>query len=396
MSDGEFGIRLRRWRLRRGLSQRALAELAGFTQGYVGQIENGLVTPDKLSTRMALAEALQISVTELAGPREAADRNGPAGIESSLDALRHSLAVLSMPSLRDGQARNTRPVIDFPAMSTYFNECRYDRLVPAIADAIIELAYASDTAAPEEHLAYQRQLVDLCHSAATSCVTLNRRDLALVAAEHCRRLATELAEPAQLGIAGHATLKSLFDTPGIEQVAQRGIALLGPHVGRDPLTAEAYGMHHLMSAALAAVKHDRSGALDHLAEARRVAQHTGERPRDRFVFGPANVAIWRLSIMSTLGEGPAALDPCGDADPYAVRSASRLVFYHVHRATALLQARGREREAVWALLQAESLGPQLVRLIPDTRAAVRSLLRRARATSGGDLRGLVDRIGFAD
>src|SRR5438552_6111396 len=34
------GVRVRHWRLKRNLTQRALAELAGFTQGYIAQIES--------------------------------------------------------------------------------------------------------------------------------------------------------------------------------------------------------------------------------------------------------------------------------------------------------------------------------------------------------------------
>ena len=45
--DGEqVGARLRRWRLKRGWSQRVLAELAGFSQGYVAQIEKGLAADE--------------------------------------------------------------------------------------------------------------------------------------------------------------------------------------------------------------------------------------------------------------------------------------------------------------------------------------------------------------
>lgn len=390
----DLGVRLRRWRLRRGLSQQVLAELAGFTQGYVGQIETGRIEPDKLSTWVALADALQISVMELTGRPDTDNRCEPARIDAYLETLRQSLALLSVPYLHDDEPRVRSLVeVDY-RIKTYFDESRYDRLIPALADAIadaVQLLRATDT---PHRQAYQRHLADLCGSATSACMMLARQDLALVAAEHCHKIAIELAETGPLGIANYSLLKALWQAPGIARVAQQGIELLAPHVGRDLLAAEVYGMHHLMSAALAADRDDRAGALDHLAEAHTVARHTGECLSDRFVFGPANVAIWRLSIMSALGEGPAALEPSGYANPDAVSSASRLVFYNVHRATALLQTRGREREALSALLKAESLGPQLIRLIPEARAAVRSLIRRARMTSNADLRRFVDRIHF--
>ncbi|MBB2946982.1 transcriptional regulator with XRE-family HTH domain [Actinoplanes lutulentus] len=65
MDGDEVGARLRRWRLRRGLTQRVLGELAGYTQGYIAQIENGLAPLDRRATRESLARVLQIPVGEL-------------------------------------------------------------------------------------------------------------------------------------------------------------------------------------------------------------------------------------------------------------------------------------------------------------------------------------------
>lgn len=63
---GEYqGARIRYWRLKRGLSQRVLAGLAGMSQGYVSQIEAGIKEIDKRSTLIRLAGALQVSVADL-------------------------------------------------------------------------------------------------------------------------------------------------------------------------------------------------------------------------------------------------------------------------------------------------------------------------------------------
>jgi transcriptional regulator with XRE-family HTH domain len=74
MSGEHVGARLRRWRQRRGLTQRVLADLAGFSQGYVAQIEKGLTPLDRRASQEAFARALQISVGELSGRY---DRSGP-------------------------------------------------------------------------------------------------------------------------------------------------------------------------------------------------------------------------------------------------------------------------------------------------------------------------------
>lgn len=61
----------------------------------------------------------------------------------------------------------------------------------------------------------------------------------------------------------------------------------------------------------------------------------------------------------------------------------------------LAQERGRDREAVEALCEAERIAPDLVRSTPLVRETVGDLLRRARRRAGGrNLTGLAFRIGI--
>ena len=143
-ASDDIGGRLRRWRLRRGLSQRALAELAGFTQGYIGQIEIGMVRLDKPTSRAAIAAALQISVAELVGDRAAANLRRPAAVDRGIEALRTSLAMLTLPITEQPSANDLNeearcsPAIDLAALGSLSHACRYDLLVPALTDSLIE------------------------------------------------------------------------------------------------------------------------------------------------------------------------------------------------------------------------------------------------------------------
>src|SRR5688572_22635768 len=95
--DDQIGGRLRRWRQRRGLTQRALGELAGFTQGYVAQIELGRAPLDRRSAQVAFAEALRISVGELTGqPGSGSYRPVETG---AIAALRSGVIALSCPRM---------------------------------------------------------------------------------------------------------------------------------------------------------------------------------------------------------------------------------------------------------------------------------------------------------
>jgi len=62
-------LSLERARLRRGLTQQALADLAGLDQDTIWRIETGRTRP-RPSTRLAIATALRMEISEI---RELAD-----------------------------------------------------------------------------------------------------------------------------------------------------------------------------------------------------------------------------------------------------------------------------------------------------------------------------------
>jgi len=61
-----LGDRVAQFRRQRGLSQEALAELAGLHRTYVGSVERGERNPSFLNL-LRLSHALDISVSELLG-----------------------------------------------------------------------------------------------------------------------------------------------------------------------------------------------------------------------------------------------------------------------------------------------------------------------------------------
>jgi transcriptional regulator with XRE-family HTH domain len=61
---GNFGVTLKQERIKRRISQEALAELAGLSRNYVSSIERGVVSPS-LRTLEKLAKALGLSLTKL-------------------------------------------------------------------------------------------------------------------------------------------------------------------------------------------------------------------------------------------------------------------------------------------------------------------------------------------
>lgn len=60
-----FGRRVKQLRLKKGLTQSELAGQCGLTRVFMSQIENGHVKSIMVSTALALAKALGVSVEEL-------------------------------------------------------------------------------------------------------------------------------------------------------------------------------------------------------------------------------------------------------------------------------------------------------------------------------------------
>jgi transcriptional regulator with XRE-family HTH domain len=398
MND-DVGTRVRRWRVRRGLTQKALAELAGFTQGYIGQIETGVARLEKLKSQTAIAAALQISVAELIGQRGTNITSRPTGIEFNVELLRQSLIHLAMPIadlhvMEEPDATHCPTTICYASIGSLFHACRYDVLMPTLANAMDDLVSGHNEPGSSISRGNLRNLVYVCFRAASTCVILGYHDLALVAAEQCRRLAGKLEDPVISTMANWVFYKIAPSGPATARLLDSGIVDLSPHVGTDVLAAQTFGIHHLAAAHVTAANGDTLGTKDHLREAQRLAAHTGESPLEPWAFGPANVATWTLGVLTMLGEGPQAL-VSAKIRPESIQSANRRAYYHMHLARALLQTRSHDSDAALALQRAETIAPQLVRLTPEAHSALRTLLSRPRAGSNRDLYRLTERIGLA-
>jgi transcriptional regulator with XRE-family HTH domain len=71
--EGElFGRRLREVRLKRGVTQQQLSEIAGMSEAYISNLEHGLKVPS-LTTVLRLAVALDCKVTDFVGVFDKAD-----------------------------------------------------------------------------------------------------------------------------------------------------------------------------------------------------------------------------------------------------------------------------------------------------------------------------------
>ena len=396
MAEDFAGARIRFWRLKRGLSQKALAELSGMTQGYVSQVETGLKEIDKRSTWIKLAAALQVSVAELVNvPGPESPELSTA--ETTIPAIRAALNLARMgEEVEPGRslAQVRAAVAGLPPI---WKAARYDRLSLLMPDLLTDLYALSNARDEQTQRAALRMLVETMHCATSTLRHLRCGDLAMIAADLGHSAALRLDEPVWRGVSDYVRMLSL---PAESKPLTRRLAV----EAADRLTAvepsseaqQVAGMLHLSAAYSAASAEKLDETEDHLAEARRLAAETGEGSFATMQFGPTNVAFWDTSIAVAVGEGGRVREIGQDLDPTAIDSDTRLAAYFIDYGRGLAQTRRHDAEAVSSIIRAERTAPQRVRNSAAAQETVGTMLRRARANAGGrQLRELAPRIGVA-
>ncbi len=296
-----IGVRVRSGRLKRNLSQRVLAELAGLSQGYIAQIESGMAALDKRSTQLALTKALQISLADLTGQPYDATTLEHLSATRHLPALRAAIAELTFGSTSGPQDAPNDLVSAVRNVTNLHNACRYDDLIADLPSLLLTLGNRLDDPASI------RRLVWVTYATTFAAKYLGLADLAMLSAQQCRRVARLLDdEPEWTGIAEFAIVHTLpTESRALPlQRAIRAIDLLESAAGHRR-AGQVHGMLHLSASMLAAVGGDSSASQHHLREATRSAARLGEGNFGQLWFGPTNVAIWRLGVLAELGDGGA-------------------------------------------------------------------------------------------
>lgn len=386
--------RIRGWRLERGMTQQVLADRATLDRSYITKIENGQSRLDSRSTIDAIAAALGVSYADLTGQPLHPDTPAARVAHAHVHRLRGALL---SSSLGDGGDAPLRPLAELAEVvdrcSAAWQECDYAAAAAGLDSAITSLhatlADPDTDMAGRERAAFQ--LVLALDVATWTARVLGYYDLAYALSSRQVEVAlTQGHLPHLLGLARFTQALTVSATgTGPDPVrrvalrlAERAIDELAPQVGRDGgRRQEVLGMLHL-AAMRTAVAAGSDGA-DHLTEARRLAERTGETTSMRLYFGPTNVAIWEVHAAVERREGGRTAEIAQRVDLGAIPSRARRTMYWRHYGLGLAQDRGRQAEAVQALLRAEREAPGKLRLDPLAREAVGHMLQHARARAGG-------------
>jgi transcriptional regulator with XRE-family HTH domain len=388
------GERIRTWRRYRGMPLKTLAGLAGISVGLLSEVENGKRILDRRSQLTAVAAALQVSTADLTDQPGAPLFPEHAAALATVPAVRSALVLLALDDEHTTGRELTALRRDTDALQPLRAAARYDKIGPLLPDLLRDLGARCRTGSAAQRREALRLMVRATYCATYTLKYLGHRDLAMTAAEACGRAATELAEPAYLGLAAFTRLHSLPpETKALTgRLAGEAADRLQPHLA-DADTAQVYGMLHLSAAFAAAVTERAGDTHAHLAEADAVASRTGEGEFAGLCFGPTNIGFWRVAIAVELGEGGRVDEIARQIRPEVVDSASRRASFFADLGRGYAQA-GADARAVEAFCVAERLAPQRIRASTTVRETVGDILRRARREAGGQqLRALARRVG---
>lgn len=398
MDDGDIqttGERVRVARRFRGMSQETLAGLAGLSQSFISLVEKGDRTLERRRDIVAIAEALHVSPTDLTGqPFIATTQHGAA--RAAVPDVRR---VLMATALDDVDRPSRRPLEQlaadaYAAAEMEIQQRDWEGLGRVLPDLILDAHATAHTGRVAERDA-ALQVATLVGTTTSSWLKeIGYIDLAWIAADRAARIAAEVADPMWLAMATFNLSARYISQGDLVQAGRtaRGIASTTSRDSAEQL--QMYGMLCLTQA-LSASATDEGDADAALAEARAVAERTGEGNAFGLAFGPTNIKLWELAIALEQGDPDRASVIAEGIDPQRIENTERRAAYHRDRGLALARIR-LDREAIEQIRTAEDLDPTRTRNHPIVRDAVASMLSRARREAGGrELRGLAQRMGVA-
>jgi hypothetical protein len=403
-----IGERLRSARRQRGMSLRSLAGLAGVSVGYLSMVENGQRLLDRSSLITSFAEALQIAPAELTGqPFAPVDRHASAAHET-IPALRLALMGITLATPSDRRTPEVPAAVlteRVAKANRLYHAAEYGTLAAGLPTLLADLhaaAEAADGAARHEVL---KLLADTYHPACTLLLkNLGYTDLAFIAVTRAADAIAELDDPVYWALSGffhtHVLMAAGSSAQALAQATAAADALQAHLTGPDAHAL--LGELHLISATSLTQDRQRPGdaraeeVRAHLAEAADLAGRTGETRAWHLNFGPTNVGIHQVSLNTDLGLHGTAVTAGDGVHPEALDEApGRQAAFHADLGRSLAHLRGREADAVTALLTAEQIAPQRIHANAPVRNTVEFLTdRQLPAHTARDLRGLAHRIGL--
>jgi transcriptional regulator with XRE-family HTH domain len=385
-----IGTRIRYWRRRRnGMTQAALAGLAGLSQSYISQVESGQRSIDRRSTLVAIAGALHVSVSDLLG--DPSDSTEPARVDASasVPAIRVALIEIEEGERRPPAVGPEQMAADVEQAAGLRARAEYGALARLLPDLLTNAAsYGGAT------------LAQVGYTASTCLRHLGYRDLARSAAQVALAAAVDLGDLAWIGAVRFASVLAMpieaAATAG--RVTDRAVSELQAGAA-NPDARQVLGQLHLAASLACATDQRPDDAAAHLQAAEEEARTLGD-PEDGLgfnfsSFGPTNIGLWRMTIAAELGEYGRVIELADRVSPAPLRMANRHQAYWLDYGRALARSGRSDAQARAAFLRAEQAAPVPFGVNPMAHDAVLAMVNRARRGAvPKDLRVLAVRLGI--
>ncbi len=404
--DATVGDRIAYYRRRKGMTQEVLAGLLGRSTEWLSQFERGARDVDRLSTVVAVADALGVEPVRLlpthftARPRRLRDSvigTAPDAVPAIKSAMLRYDGLAGLLGVPD------RAPVDLDELrrrTEFAFECsqteRWSTLGPLLPDLIADGWRAAHTTSGQQ----QRRgfgLLSLIWRVTSGMLDrIGEPDLPWIAAERDLSAAERSEQP--LLVAGAAwrlavVLRHAGRLPESTDLPVAAADALRADIDRNPQHASVYGALMLKGAVGAATLGDHTTVRDYLAECDRAAALTGDRNDFWFAFGPTNVAIHRVWLATEMGDAVDAIDQAEHVDTNALpehlseRRASHLIT--VGWAHYL---RRHDDEALAALHAARAAAPEQLLFTKRVHSMLGQMLRRDRR-GRRDLRAMAGFVG---
>ncbi|WP_245681725.1 XRE family transcriptional regulator [Actinomadura kijaniata] len=278
----------------------------------------------------------------------------------------------------------------------HFEAARYDDLSRGLPALLAAAAATRDHADGPARERANALVADAYLAASALMVKINDDQLAWAAADRAVQAAAASDDPLTLADARRAVATVLRRT-GRPARARELLLTAARDIEPDgraaPEQLSVYGSLLQVAAYTAAVDGDRHSAHEYIAEAAGTAARLGRDANLRHTaFGPANVAIYQVSIAQVLGDSGTAIEHARALRHVALPTRERRGRLGVDVARAYHQW-GRYEDCYRTLRSVERIAPAEVRYRPPVRRMVEDLLRFERRGSLPGLRAFADRVG---
>ncbi|MGV9415380.1 helix-turn-helix transcriptional regulator [Nocardia sp. NPDC003693] len=348
-----------------GLSQAALARRADYSLSLVKAVEQGR-EPASSGFTSAIAKALRIRPEQLTG--------APYDDGKPLSDAVNGLSIL----LAEGRfARAVEPgtlaaiEADLDAARQLYRSDRTRRTIEVLPDIIRRLHGAVRELSGDEQARAYSLLTSAYVLAEWSARRIGHMMLVLPALDLADVYAPLADDPNEGAFSGLARARVLTHF-GESEVAETLVNSAIESAADDQPGLVLAGYSHLAGAINDARKLNYRSAIDHIAAARDIAEHTGETDLYNLSFGPLNVAIHEHEIELEAGDpNRAAIE--GAKLTYSADAPPTRIGHHWQDNARAWLLSGKPDRALAALNKARAAAPQQTRLHPSVRETVHGI-----------------------